>query len=296
MRHRLTTVWGILLGVAFAGAATFASGLSWRPERLPSLPDLTEPGMRGDRCNTCHTTGGGTLRNSFGALWERTYPGFEDLDMTASQAFSPVAELDPDGDGFTNAVELALGTHPGNASSKPLRFTRSLVTGLNTLSLPVDPRTPFRARDLLETVGSASDFLIRWNGANGRFVRVDRNTPADAADNVPIDGQSAFLIQMNASRTVSFVGRAWSSSRIRLEPGVNLVALPKRPVAATRLSHLVGETGFGVALSGERFRPYLPSNGPGSPSDGFLEGARGYLIFSTTRRELDFGGVGWTDE
>jgi len=296
MTNRLPGGWTILLFVGFVNAATLASALPWRVDRLPSLPDLTEPGMRGDRCNTCHTAGGGTSRNAFGLLWERTYPKFEDLGMTAAEAFAPVAERDPDEDGFTNAVELALGTHPGNASSKPLRFTRSLNAGFNTLSLPLDPRKTTRVRDVLDLVGSESDFIVRWDAPTGRFVRVDRNTPSDSPTNAVVDAQSAFLIQMNASRTVTFVGRPWASSRLRLEVGLNFVALPKRPPEQVRLSNLVGETGFGVALSGERFIPYLPSRGTGSPTDAPLEGAHGYLIFSTTRRELDFGGVGWNNE
>lgn len=286
----------IVLGMAIWNWSFNALGVLWRPQRLPALPDLTEPGMRGDACNTCHVSGGGTARNPFGLLWERTYPGFEDFEMTAPEAFAPVAELDPDEDSFTNAVELALGTHPGNASSRPFRLTRRLASGWNTLSLPLDPRRPFRARDLLETVGTEGEYLIRWDSAGKRFVRVDRTIPPIAPENVLVDGQSAFLVWMNAPGEVSFVGRAWTSSRIRLEPGLNFVALPKKPAGERRLANLVGDSGFGVALVGDRFIPYLPSRGTANPGNVSLQGAEGYFIFSTTRREEDFGGTGWNDE
>lgn len=286
----------IFWGMAIWGGSFHALGVLWRPQRLPGLPDLTEPGMRGDACNTCHVSGGGTARNPFGLLWERTYPGFEDFEMTAAEAFAPVAELDPDGDSFTNAVELALGTHPGNASSRPLRFTRPLTPGWNTLSLPLDPRRPFRVRDLLETVGTEGEYLIRWDSTEKRFVRVDRTTSPNTPENVFVDGQSAFLVWMRTSKEVSFVGRAWTSSRIRLEPGLNFVALPRKPVGERRLAHLAGDSGFGVALVGDRFTPCLPSRGAENPGNVPLKGAEGYFIFSTTRRDEDFGGAGWSNE
>ncbi len=75
--------------------------------------------MNGNRCNTCHTTGGGTPRNDFGLDWEAAYPNAQDRGLTAAAAFAAVADLDSDGDGVTNAAELADGKHPGNAASTP---------------------------------------------------------------------------------------------------------------------------------------------------------------------------------
>ncbi len=115
-RAARTFAWVVVAGAIYASPAT---GLPWRPERLPSLPDLGEPGMNNNSCNTCHTSGGGTRRNPFGLDWEAAYPRFQDFGLNATDAFAAVADLDSDGDGFTNAEELADGKHPGNATSSP---------------------------------------------------------------------------------------------------------------------------------------------------------------------------------
>ena len=75
--------------------------------------------MNGVTCNACHTTGGGTPRNPFGLAWEAAYPNAQDFRLGAAAAFAAVADLDSDGDGFTNADELAAGKHPGDAASAP---------------------------------------------------------------------------------------------------------------------------------------------------------------------------------
>ncbi|MBT5710633.1 T9SS type A sorting domain-containing protein, partial [Candidatus Poribacteria bacterium] len=55
----------------------------------------------------------------FGLAWEPAYPNAQDFRLGAAAAFAAVADLDSDGDGFTNADELAAGKHPGDAASAP---------------------------------------------------------------------------------------------------------------------------------------------------------------------------------
>lgn len=106
------------------GSITFMVGRSFRVSKVPHGSKLS--------CNTCHISGGGSPRNSFGLDVEaRVTPnGFEDF-------WSPeLAALDSDGDGFTNGEELqdpdglwsegtanpgnsALVTHPGNPNDFP---------------------------------------------------------------------------------------------------------------------------------------------------------------------------------
>ena len=119
IRIRATVRRALAVVVAVTLYASPSHAFPWRPNRLPSLPDLGEPGMNGVRCNTCHTSGGGTPRNPFGLDWEAAYPRAEDFGLGIAEAFAAVADLDSDGDGFTNAEELAVGKHPGNAASSP---------------------------------------------------------------------------------------------------------------------------------------------------------------------------------
>lgn len=62
-------------------------------------------------CKICHTSPSGGARNKYGKL----------LDGKAVTAASlkAVGAKDADGDGFTNAQEIAAGKLPGDASSKP---------------------------------------------------------------------------------------------------------------------------------------------------------------------------------
>jgi hypothetical protein len=296
MSNRLAVLaMGVLMSCGVTGSGR---AFPWRPDRLPLLPALTEAGMNGDRCNTCHTAGGGTVRNPFGKDWEATYPGAEDFGLTAGVAFGPLALKDSDGDGFSNQEELAAGTHPGNGTSRPLRFTRDLGAGLNTLSVPLSPRVGFRAVDLLGVAGASAEYLVWWDPSAQRFRRVDRTTERGSAADVAVGGQTAFLVWMQAAARVVFVGRAWGESAVSLVPGLNFLALPRRPSGVARLSDLLGGEGLGVALAeeGGRFRAYLPAFGADSGTNVPLRGGHGYFIVSPDGGTRDLGGDGWSDE
>lgn len=290
-------------GLWMFGIVFIADALPYRPDLLPGLPRTSEPGMKGDICNTCHTNGGGTYPlTPFGNDWLALYDGARDINLTPAQAFAPVAEKDSDGDGFTNSVELQFGFHPGNRDSKPasgpVNVTRRLNAGLNAVSVPGRSKPTFRALDLLSMLGNEAEFLVRWNVGAGRFVVVNRSTPAGSADNAVVDGQTAFLVQMNAPKTVEFSGIAWDNSRVTLNRGLNFVALPTRPAQPARLDALLGGEGFGVSLSddGTRFAAYFAASPTASPVNVPLLGGFGYFVFSPMTRTVDLGGVGWKDE
>ena len=100
-----------------------AEARGFRMQQLPNTPA---------GCNTCHTTGGGTPRNSFGlAMEELVTPDGREVFWGPE-----LAALDSDGDGFTNGEELGDPqgiweegnespgnadeiTHPGDPASHP---------------------------------------------------------------------------------------------------------------------------------------------------------------------------------
>ncbi len=59
-----------------------------------------------DTCNVCHTSP--PSRNSYGAAF-----------ASNGHSFTAIANLDSDGDGFTNIAEITARTFPGDANSKP---------------------------------------------------------------------------------------------------------------------------------------------------------------------------------
>ncbi len=84
----------IPLLVLLAISITFLVGRSFRVQMVPYGSKYS--------CNTCHTNGGGTSRNSFGLDVEaRVTPGGNETFWGPD-----LAALDSDGDGFTNGEEL----------------------------------------------------------------------------------------------------------------------------------------------------------------------------------------------
>lgn len=104
------------LGLVCTGPA---EARSFRVAMLPNAPAS---------CNTCHTAGGGSPRNSFGLAVEALVtPNGQEVFWS-----SVLAEMDSDGDGFTNGEELGdpdgdgmaedgfTATEPGSADSFPV--------------------------------------------------------------------------------------------------------------------------------------------------------------------------------
>ncbi len=147
---------------------------NFRVAMLPNAPA---------NCNTCHTTGGGTPRNSFGlAVQALVTPAGREVFWGPA-----LAGLDSDGDGFTNGQELGdtdgdgkadplfVATNPGSATSFPQAadlpgaLNKARVVAVVTQNgSPVSGAQVEMARSIsgLETVWT-------WKGttdANGRAI------------------------------------------------------------------------------------------------------------------------------
>ncbi|GEM_PF-3036134 len=90
--------------------------LNSRPLYLKELP----PKLK--KCRTCHLTRGGRGFNPFGR-------DFENIKM------DKLMEIDSDGDGFINKIEIEKGTNPGDPSDYPAKKKKEFANILIILIL-----------------------------------------------------------------------------------------------------------------------------------------------------------------
>lgn len=110
----------IVLIVITIGAFTTLPLTKGRPVYVKDLPTSLK-----NYCNVCHVAASGGPLNVFGEDYWRL-----GLNINAT------ANLDSDGDGFTNEEELGAGTFPGDANSYP-RSSSPNMPILETLILVV---------------------------------------------------------------------------------------------------------------------------------------------------------------
>jgi hypothetical protein len=96
-------------------------------------------------CNVCHPNyPSSTSRNSYGTAF-----------ASNGRNYAAIANLDSDGDGFTNIVEINAGKFPGDATSKPAVTTPEVASA--TINAPV--------AGTLHTNAVKLDLLTTGNGA-----------------------------------------------------------------------------------------------------------------------------------
>ena len=136
------------------------------------------------QCKLCHINpaGGGT-RNGYGNAF-----------LAAAHSFTAIAALDSDGDGYTNAVEIAALTWPGDATSHPTATTDTTpptVTGFTvpaTASSLVVPITLFTASDNV--------------GVTGYIVTESATAPAAAATGWSATAPSSYPVAAAGAHTL----------------------------------------------------------------------------------------------
>jgi hypothetical protein len=104
-------LFSVLLGLALQAGAV-SSYLSQAEGQYPNIV-----GSKLDSCSLCHTIA--PTRNPYGTAFGG-----------ANHNFATIASLDSDGDGFSNAAEIAALTFPGNAADKPVTGTAPTLSAI----------------------------------------------------------------------------------------------------------------------------------------------------------------------
>ena len=114
-------------------------------------------------------------------------------------------------------------------------FFMSLAPGLNMISLPLEPITPYTARSFAEMLFAT--VVIKLDEARQRFVGFTLDAPDDGFD---IEGGKGYIVNVPESRVVAFTGAAWTN-----QPPVE--AAPQSVVGANPLWSPDGAWAFVVS-------------------------------------------------
>jgi hypothetical protein len=85
-------------------------------------------------------------------------------------------------------------------------FFTNLSAGLNLISLPLEPITPYTARSFAEEIGAT--MVIRLDEARQRFVGFTLDAPDDG---FAIEGGKGYIVNVTESKVVAFTGAAWTN-------------------------------------------------------------------------------------
>jgi len=89
-------------------------------------------------------------------------------------------------------------------------FTLSLDSGLNMISLPVKPETPFTARSFAKKLGAT--VVIRYDAQGDEFVPFVPE--AFGGDGFAIEGGQGYIVNLLGAKEVVFTGSVWAQAPV----------------------------------------------------------------------------------
>jgi len=96
-------------------------------------------------------------------------------------------------------------------------FTITLDKGLNMISLPNHPKTPYIAKTFAQKIGDTT-VIIRYDNTNQRFAPYIPGF--QTVDGFPIEGGQGYIINVLKKKQVSFTGAVWDNTTAAPEYGV----------------------------------------------------------------------------
>ena len=120
-------------------------------------------------------------------------------------------------------------------------FTMSLAQGLNMLSLPLKPKTPYTARSFAEKLEAT--VVIKLDEQRGRFVGF---TVDSSGDGFAIEGGKGYIVNLKTATDVTFEGTMWTNAPAKTTPTNSI-----KPTWAFVVSGFVHEKG--IAASADKY-------------------------------------------
>lgn len=85
-------------------------------------------------------------------------------------------------------------------------FFMPLASGLNMISLPLEPQTPYTARSFAEEISATT--VIKLDEARQQFMGFTLDAPDDGFS---IEGGKGYIVNVPESKVVAFTGAAWTN-------------------------------------------------------------------------------------
>ena len=268
-------------GIAFFFLLACAAFALWAPkaEAVPGYLTsftATYPAATtlSSSCLVCHTTAGASpsTRNPYGSAYGNN-----------GHSFTAIANLDSDGDGFTNITEINANTYPGNAASFP--------AGTNTAPVAVDDGYSVAAGATL-TVNAATGVLANDTDAQSNpLTAVLVAAPSSGTLNLSSNGSFTYTPTI-ASGSVTFTYRANDGSLDSASTATVTITVS----AATAAGPLTVTPAGGLTSSGTAGGPFTPpsqsytiTNTGGSPMNWTATKVASWVTLSSAGGTLAAG-------
>jgi hypothetical protein len=276
--QRLNGVWGSAADDIFAvgdyGTILHYDGVSWISQESGTTEHLF--GVWGSGSRDVYAVGhNGTILHYDGTAWAA------EESPTTSDLFGVAGTAD---------YVWAVGD-TGTILKRPAALTQTstidLVVGLNLVTLPLAPSTPFTAASLIANVASQGGTVTQldvWNESTGMWMSY---MPGTSTPNFPLPMGSGAFLKVTVGTTWQVTGTAPTSGvPINLVTGLNLAGIPYSTTPLTAASLLAGIAAQGGNVTQldtwDETTGMWKSYNPGAGTSDFdIVNWRGYFLKST---------------
>jgi hypothetical protein len=202
---------------------------------------------------------------------------------------------------FVQASDIA--GNVGQTETRMLRLnrtsytvTRSLASGFNIISLPLNDTAVTTASTLATKIGANCSEVVKWNSASQAFISY---VPGVPLNNFAIAGGEGYFVNLNNPTVIAFSGAGWASPfTISLPTAFSIIGLPINDVSVTTASTLAAKIGANcteLVKWNSATQSYV-SYVPGVPLNNFATaGGEGYFANLNNPTVVTFEGVPWHD-